>query len=500
MKRHDTHLLSDGSEKEDEEDEHKYLISSKNSSEENNDKYKNLLNYKSENNDNVSIISSSEIENMFNNETNKRFTSPKIRKPKINRYLIKLKKIQLNKEKIEQITDINLTYNPSLKNALIDNNIKKNKYNSRRCLSLSNKNKYKLDNFSSRNKKEVLYYVYKNNASGNLKIKNFINILNKQKMKYLQISNNSFSLNAEKKIYPRNNFQFPFLFNNNNNIFSREVKIRKNINLDYNMNLFSPKNNSSKNSLFLNQSKKLKLNDNSYNIFTNKIKYEKTPRKSTSVKSKRKKKIQNKIEFLYNAYIGKDNYYIKNKFKKIKSNESLLNKKEDTGIWVKLNSFEEYQNYLNSLKKVKKNNNNSIRNLLEMKTRYLYHNHDYNKHFGSNDSCPVCKAKRKKDEERIKKLGIQPMIPNIGFNNMGNSWKNRRVYSALSRVLNTKTKLKYNDCNDISDNNFDSTKSKNISISDSRSKIQQINKSKLNSSKKSSNLRKKFKNLKSPFF
>ena len=40
MKRHDTHLLSDGSEKEDEEDEHKYLISSKNSSEENNDKYK----------------------------------------------------------------------------------------------------------------------------------------------------------------------------------------------------------------------------------------------------------------------------------------------------------------------------------------------------------------------------------------------------------------------------------------------------------------------------
>ena len=500
MKRHDTHLLSDDSEKDSEEDEHKYLINnSKSSSQKDSGKYKPFLNYKSDNNN--SIISSSEIENMFSNETNKKLTSTKIKKPKVKQYIIKLKKIKMAKENKEKITtDILLTYNPSIKDTLIDN--KNKKYKNRRCVSLTNINKYKLENFSSRNKKEALYYIYKDNPSGNQKIKNFINILNKQKMKLLQISNKSFSLNAEKaekKFYPESNYKFPFLFNNDNKKFSREIKIKKNINLEFNMNNFSPQNIKYKNNLFSNKDKSLKLNNNiSYNIFTRKLKYKKTPKKSTSFRSKRKKKIQKKIEILYNAYIGNDNYYLKNKFQKIKSNNCIINKnEEETGIWIKLNSFEDYQNYLDSLKKRKKNTS-KIRNLLEIKTRGFFNSNDYNKHFGNNDNCPVCIAKRKRDEERIKKLGIQPMIPNIGFNNINNSWKNRRVYSALSRIT-TKKKNLSNEFDEISENNIDSSKNRNISIIDNRKNIQRINKSKIDSSKKNS-LSKKSLKLNYPFY
>ena len=165
MKRHDTHLLSDESEKEKkEEDAHQYNFNnSSNSSDDSEEKYiskesnqngpahvnflklnnlTNDVNYYNNDKNEVSIISSKELEDIFyvdsKNNKNKNFSTKKKKKKK-NKYFIKLRKIKLNDD---ELIDNCLTYNPSLRNEVIDikiyyDNIK-NK--NRNCISLNNSN------------------------------------------------------------------------------------------------------------------------------------------------------------------------------------------------------------------------------------------------------------------------------------------------------------------------------------------------------------------------
>ena len=134
MKRHDTHLLSDESEKEKkEEDQHQYnfnnsTISSCSSEDKyiskkpdnknpininmiNQNYFNNNINFKE---DNVSILSSKDLEDIFCNEDVINNIPQKKKKTKKNKYFIKIRKVKLNNENNDEIIDNCLTYNLTL--------------------------------------------------------------------------------------------------------------------------------------------------------------------------------------------------------------------------------------------------------------------------------------------------------------------------------------------------------------------------------------------------
>ena len=225
MKRHDTHLLSDesGNELKDGKDAHKYCFNNSNNSsnfseekliskksEHNSPKYLNInhLNqninnvYKDKNDvtkKDISIISTKELEDIFCKENYNINNSQKKKKPKNNKYFIKLKKLKLNNENNEEIIDYFLTYNLALRNDYIDKKIVKN----RNCISLNNKEKIiyknnrakftKSKNLDDFKEKEILYFFYNDDSEGNKKLQKVINIINKTKLQLLKVSNSNFT-------------------------------------------------------------------------------------------------------------------------------------------------------------------------------------------------------------------------------------------------------------------------------------------------------------------
>ena len=131
MKRHDTHLLSDESEKENKgEDAHQYnfsnCLSDSYNSQDNyipkNENKKSPIklnldenNFKNEKKEDNSIISSSELEDLFQGEkqNNSKEKKKKKIKPKKNKLFVKLKKININKEKDDDLVEDCLTFSPS---------------------------------------------------------------------------------------------------------------------------------------------------------------------------------------------------------------------------------------------------------------------------------------------------------------------------------------------------------------------------------------------------
>ena len=523
MKRHDTHLLTDESEKENlEEDEHKYNFdNSLNSSSDNSqDKYFSIesckkgpayvnflkLNNISNNFTNkeikdkdTSIISTKELEDIFyvenNADNNNKIFTNKKKKRKKNKYFIRLRKIKLNDDEIIYNC---LTYNPSLRNEIIDKKIKIDNSNNinkyRNCISLTdiNKNNKKYDRNKLKNRlstnslkeKEVLYFFYNDDYEGNKRLKNVINIINKQKLKFLQVSSHNFTIKTMKpniNNISKSSSRFPVIYKKNNN-FQRELKIRKYKNNNNNNNNFNKaqflssskvKRNEETN-FAPNKSNQLLLKNNKSSIDILKYNLRKTPNQSMSFKTlynnnnnyknSNKKKVGKRIFDIY-----QDNH--KKRIPSVKSaGTSGANQK--MAIRVKMDIYKEHKKY-NDIQKSEKENRKLIEKLYKIQTgfgtnasnQYIY----YNRHFGNNENCPLCQAIEQKNEENIKKMGIHHLIPNQNNeNNIQNSWQSRRVYSALSRILNRKQK-----------NNFETrskSRSKSKSISKSRSKSRSKNK------------------------
>ena len=508
MKRHDTHLLSDESEKEKNEDSHRYIFNnSKISSSSSEEKYLskesdnikainiNMINqnYIENNNNNfqennVSILSSKDLVDIFYNEEHIKNTNQKKKKSKKMKYFIKLRKVRLNYNNNDEIIDNCLTYNPTLRNNVIDKKINKG---NRKCVSLTNNNndKYKKrqkKKFETTKEKEILYFFYNDDNEGNKKLKKVINIINKQKLQLLKISKSNFSIKTRKKRRILNKKEFPLILkngkkNNHNNYnidsnnLDREVRIRK---INYSKKIIHL--NSMKlqkgNKLILNKNKKLILKSNNVsNNNTLKMKIGKTPNQSISLKSKQNNKNNDKIESLFNLYCGKNE---NKKIIRVKSTESLINNKQNELTWVRMNNYKENQKY-SKIHNNEKENRNIIKKLFKIQTGGNNSN-NYNLHFGNNDNCPLCQAIEHKNEENIKKLGIFPMIPNADNNKSQNSWNNRRVYSAMSRVLSQRKKYRESD---EFDDNYNISKNKSIN----KSKNKSINKSKNKSINKSKN-------------
>ena len=504
MKRHDTHLLSDESEKEKkEEDSHHYSFNiSKNSSniseekyitKENEDKKPFHLNLLNKNNieenknkdNNISIISTQELQDIFCNEDNIKKIQPQTKKkPKKNKYFIKLRKLELNKENNEEIIYNNFSYDFLIRDDYLDKNIE-NK--NRNCVSLNNvdkrynlikdeikiKKRKKDDNLKE---KEIIYFFYNDNYDGRKKLKNIINIINKNKLKFLKISNNYFSIKTKKKRFKKK-IKLPDISKNNNNKYAfemnenydREVRKRKihysQIVREFNLSKFQKDNK-----LVLKNNKKLILKSTNTSNISIKNNLGKTPNQSISYKST---KNTEKMQLLYNIYCEKQNKK-NNKIQRIKSTDSLIEKKQKESAWVRMNNYEQ------NIKLSKINNDKGNRSLIKNDYNNYklnigsHHNNDFNLHFGNNDNCPICKAFEQKNEGNIQKMGI----PYIGNENVQNSWKNRRVYSALSRVLG-KWNKNMNDLDIINNKNNNSlNKSKNRNISkENKPKINNIHKS-----------------------
>ena len=538
MKRHDTHLLSDESEKErKEEDAHQYNYSnSKNSSSYSEEKLiskesdhyiPSNLNFINQNNNidinnygdkNVSIISSKDLEDIFYNEEIKNI--PKKKKPKKikNKYFIKLRKIKLNNDNKDEIIDNCLTYNLTLRNDLIDKKINKNikNNNDRNCISLNDldkninnktfdrsklKKSNKLENIKE---KEILYFFYNDDTEGSQKLKSVINIINKQKLQKLQISNNNFSIKTKKKRIKKNKLPLIDKDKNKKNIdfenLDKEVRLRK---INYSRKVY--RLNSSKyrkgNQLILNKNKKLILKSNNSSNITLKNQLGKTPNHSTFLKPK---KSNERIDLLFNLYCGNPNpkqsqntnqSKEKKKTQRVRSTESLIiENKQKESAWVRMNNYQEKNKYI-QIHNNEKYNRSLITKLYKIQTGDNSTN-SYNMHFGNNDNCPLCQAIEQKNEENIKKMGIFPMIPNLGNNeNPQNSWQNRRVYSALSRILSKNHKINLYEYEYPHDNNNSKnksrSKSKNRSISkDNKSKISSLNKNMFNTNRNKDELKK----------
>ena len=520
MERHNTHLLSGESDQEiKKEDSHEYNFNYSNSSsiskekliskelESNNPSNINILNktnnekYLSKENS-ISIISSKELEDIFCNEDiMKKNELKKKKKKKKNRYFIKLRKIRLNKEKNEEIIDYCLTYNYSLGNDYIDKKLKNQ--NERNCISLNNfdkansnkngkSNLQKSTKLNNLKEKEVFYLFYNDDHEGNKKLKRVINMINQTKSQLLKISNSNFSIKPKRKRKRRNNL--PLISKDNKNYFynyninenlDKEVRKRK---IDYskivrNLNINKIKK---ENKLVLNKNKNKKLilkSSNTSNIAINKH-FGKTPSHSQSVIFKQNKS-NDKIDLLYSVYCGKqinENNKKIQKIQRVKSTESLLDNKKKESVFTRMNNYHQENNKYQNIYNNEKDNRSLVSKLYKIKTgdnsnNNNYHNNIYNLHFGNNDNCPLCQAKEHKNEENIKKLGIFPMVSNVGGNdnNFQNSWHNRRVYSALSRVLG-KRKKSTNEYDFNNDNNYNFNYGNNRSRSKSQSKNKNISK------------------------
>ena len=564
MKRHDTHLLTGESlngKNEEDEDEHSYSfdkpISSSNNSQ---DKYTSIesesngpahvnflkLNNITNNIDNTknfeakesSIISTKELENIFyikDNNINKNIDENdskiiKKKKPKKRKIFVKLRKIKLNNDDIIYNC---MTYNPTLKNENIDKRIRYDVVNNekllRHCISLTNSNDKKKNkskernklksnfNFSELKEKEVLYFFYNDDCEGNRKLKNVLDIINKQKQKLLQICSNNFSIKTMKPNYRSKNNSKNFLpeINKSNNqelmnLYELEVmrmlkmqqqdrnKNKKNTNYKkinrnnikyirnnkaniYDSNKLDYNNNT--NNFFLEKSQKFSIKKNKSVIDSMKYNLRKISKQSFSAKSNRYSNNKNhnnnnnsnnksnnsikninkhnyinnwnnrseKLVALKNLYHAKPN--IKKGVQSVKSATSIIKDGNKREALIKKSNYKEYKKY-NDIIKQEKENKKIIEKIIKIQTdfnsnNFNQNNHDlnsnsnfsyFNKHFGNKAHCPLCQAMNQKNEENFKRLGLYHMMPNLSNESSHNSWQNRRIYSALSRILTNKQK------------------------------------------------------------
>ena len=509
MKRHDTHLLSDESEKEsqEEEDAHQYIFTK--SSDESNISYNNNIskevnkktpvklilennNRKNNNDNNDSIISSSELADIFRvevNNTNVKYKKKTKSKPKKKNFFVKLKKVRLNKDNEDNLVEYSLTYNPTPNYASIidsefiniknkinqeEKNDNKNKekninskvYNTEQVIkNLNNKNKIKKINNKPK-EKEILYFFYKDDNEGSKNLKRVINIINKEKSQLFKISNkNCFTLkntnyNLISKSSQKIN-QNPFMENYNYSGAERYDKKREKMNYSAKNKLLFKKNN---NSSFKENSKNNNLNLSLQN--QHKIIYYKQSMSNMNNKNPKEK-------MLYDLYCGKnDNSNLSSiKRKRIKSTDSLIARKKMQQMQMqKMNNYNNYNNNNYNNNNYSNNNiyNNNISNMnmhnnimereefypeyirymeihnREKENRKIIKNmfrkagascYDFNRHVGNDANCPICQMMQMKNENSIKIKGIRPIVSSTTNNSTQNSWQNRRIYSALSRIL-----------------------------------------------------------------
>ena len=482
MKRHDTHLLSDESENESKEEEgsHQYNFSKGLSDSNSQENYiSNELNKKTpiklnlENNNfqeekTNSIISSGELEDIFQGE--KRINSKeKKKKSKIKKHklFVKLKKININKDKDDFVEDC-LTFSPSPRYDLMFDkdfiNLRTTKFKKQKTdknnknENNENKNNYLAHNTEKKEEKknllnikkalingdgkdnEVLYFFYNDDNEGNKKLKKVINILNKEKSQLYRISNkNCFTIrntNFTSISSKRGKYTNPFKDNYRRKLIEKYNSKKDRINYSAKISFNGKKNNNNNNYIPKEDNKCANLNISlqNYNKFNN---YRQNLREAYN-------KNCSKEKILYDLYCNKlDSSMNSIKKQRIKSTDSLMRKRQNYKCTKKTSNVLERDDYFPEeirymeLHEREKENRKIIQGMFRKAGQNF---NDFNRHVGNDTNCPVCQAMQMKNENNIKIKGINPLFASMHniSNYSKNSWQNRRIYSALSRVLTKK--------------------------------------------------------------
>ena len=249
-----------------------------------------------------------------------------------------------------------MTYFPTLNNDIIDKKIN----TKRNCVSLSNINKNNKNGKRKRDKlklnrklniskeKEVLYFFYDNDLKGNQNLKNMLNVINKQKIQLLKITNNFFSIKTQKKLNiktkTKDTIKYPLINKKKNNNYNNNIKDKKS-NFHGNKDKYYFSNNNS-------GEKKFKINKSNINTNNSRI-YNKNKLNSIDNNTNNSRKLS--------YYTSKQNG--NDKWKKNPKQIILNNKK----LFIKNNSSINFNNTLKS--RIIKSPNQSIKNIISLKSK-----------------------------------------------------------------------------------------------------------------------------------
>ena len=272
-----------------------------------------------------------------------------------------------------------------------------------------------------------------------------IQINGKKRFQILQSKQENNKLHQEydsKFIITNNNSQYSLRYYNNNNSSNNNDNNNKYIqnrhsnefhsnyipeydneydeDYDYNENEYNNNYNEDEYYSIINRMKRMNMYNTNKNL-----------KKNSGLKLKTDKK----IKILYDLYCKRPKKEAKS-INRINSAYSLKNgKTRFTNLpnvnYMDLNNNLENRDYM--IKNRLYNNNNNKNWLLKLikvqKDKNMYH---YEKHFGNNESCPLCQQMDKKNEEQIRKIGVYHMASDIKkSDSRSNSKKKRRINSAF---------------------------------------------------------------------
>jgi len=272
-----------------------------------------------------------------------------------------------------------------------------------------------------------------------------IQINGKKRFQILQSKQENNKLHQEydsKFIITNNNSQYSLRYYNNNNSSNNNNSNNKYIqnrhsnefhsnyipeydneydeDYDYNENEYNNNYNEDEYYSIINRMKRMNMYNTNKNL-----------KKNSGLKLKTDKK----IKILYDLYCKRPKKEAKS-INRINSAYSLKNgRTRFTNLpnvnYMDLNNNLENRDYM--IKNRLYNNNNNKNWLLKLikvqKDKNMYH---YEKHFGNNESCPLCQQMDKKNEEQIRKIGVYHMASDIKkSDSRSNSKKKRRINSAF---------------------------------------------------------------------
>ena len=450
------------------------------------------------NKDNEKDIEKDKEEKTINNSNNKEPL-------KIQKENIKIKLLKINiEENNNKKNNILITYTPSLN----DKSNISNYANNRKCVSLNNsfhKSKKKLKKSKTNNIKSSLKSTKSKKVKKTSELKNLsnsnsnsnhyeedsnmrklINILKQKKIKALKVCKDSFSLNSNKN-NPIILDEYPKFFRNhykNERNYLNKIQHQHDFYLEqdnkYNIKQYKIPSfdfdicQKKRTQFFKQQSEhKMNINDNN-NYYSSKYIINNNNnsqycmsslsrfshnKKSKNGKSRLKLKNDKKIKILYDLYCGKPDPVVKsmNRIKSALSVRKRKTKKEMCKGMSEYNLMKNYNNYGNLKSQYLFDNKKSwLFKIIKLKknNKRLC---PYEKHFGSNESCPLCQEMDKKNEESLIKKGISPDT-SAKKNDSKASLQKRRIYSATAKNFGTKNNSSKSDiCGDF-ENEYNKTR------------------------------------------
>ena len=151
-----------------------------------------------------------------------------------------------------------------------------------------------------------------------------------------------------------------------------------------------------------------------------------------------------RIKILYDLYCKQPNRE-KKIISRINSAFSLKNRSNFKNGYNYLELNDDIENNGNIFKRrlYKENNNNKNWLLKLLRVQKEKNKRHYEKHFGNNDSCPLCQQMDKKNEEQIKKIGVFHIPSDYKKSEPKSTSKQRRINSAHPNFIGANVNLNF---------------------------------------------------------